>query len=134
LGHFKTFAGLKRETSPFVFTPQYIEVMRTSIEPGLKDPKESPLFKKFLELACEAYDVVRENGGLMMILFMLMLETGIPELVSLENDVGFLQKTLILSNSKEEASQHFIDQTMSALVNKRQLFSDYCHIVAHQKK
>jgi hypothetical protein len=134
LGHFKTFAGLKRETSPFVFTPQYIEVMRTSIEPGLKDPKESPLFKKFLELSCEAYDVVRENGGLMMILFMLMLETGIPELVSLENDVGFLQKTLILSNTKEEASQHFIDQTMSALVNKRQLFSDYCHIVAHQKK
>lgn len=122
LGHFKTFAGMKRETSPFVFTPMYAQVMGGT---------EAALYKQFLGLACQAYNLVRENGHLMMTLFLLMLETGIPELTE-EKDVAWLQTTLKFNLSKDEAAKSFQTLTKQALENKRQLFSDYCHIIAHQ--
>ena len=97
-----------------------------------RDPKDSIYFKKFLELSSEAYNIVRKNGNFLITLLLLMVESGIPELKSIEKDIGFLQKSLILKNSNEQASQHFVDQSISALSNRRQIISDYCHLVRHK--
>jgi len=123
LGHFKKFAGMNRETSPFVFTQMYAHVLG-----GV----DSALYKQFLSLACQAYNIVREYGHLMMTLFMLMLETGIEELESVE-DVAWLQKTLKLDYTVQKANDHFTQLTKESLENQRQLLSDYIHIVAHYK-
>jgi len=34
--------------------------------------------------------------------------------------------------TKDQAAKSFTQLTKEALENKRQLFSDYCHIIAHQ--
>jgi len=114
---------MNRETSPFVFTPMYSHVLGGT---------DSSLFKQFTSLSCQAYNIVRENGHLLMILFMLMLETGIEELESVD-DIAWLQKTLKFDYTTQKANEHFQQLTKESLENKRQLFSDYWHIVAHYK-
>ncbi|EFC49347.1 predicted protein, partial [Naegleria gruberi] len=121
LGHFKTFAGLKRETTPFVFTPMYAYVM---------GGENSVMYEKFSELGCKAYNILRKYGHMIMTLFTLMLGTGIPELSSIE-DVLWLRKCLILDASKEEADNAFRDKIKESLGNIRARINDGVHILAH---
>jgi phosphatidylinositol-4,5-bisphosphate 3-kinase len=122
LGHFKTFAGIKRETTPFVFTPMYAHVMNGT---------ESEEFKLYTDLACRAYQLMRENGHMFMTLFTLMLATGIPELTSVE-DIKWLRNCLVLDKDEEEARTHFVDQIKMSLGNMRARINDAVHIIAHK--
>jgi hypothetical protein len=122
LGHFKTFAGIKRETTPFVFTPMYAHVMNGT---------ESEEFKIYTDLACRAYQLMRENGHMFMTLFTLMLATGIPELTSVE-DIKWLRNCLVLDKNEEDARNHFVEQIKMSLGNMRARINDAVHIIAHK--
>lgn len=63
LGNYKKFAGINRETAPFVFTPAYAYIM------GGVNSKD---FRQFEQLCCEAYNITRRNGDLLMNLFKLV--------------------------------------------------------------
>lgn len=122
LGHFKSKFGIKRETAPFVFQPMYAFVM---------GGENSPDFKKFVTLACQAYNELRKHTNLFITLFQLMLSTGIPELTS-EEDIMWLRKCLLVGKSDVEAAEHYTDLVFKALGNLRGRLNDVIHIWAHK--
>ncbi|KAG5483263.1 hypothetical protein LSCM1_04804 [Leishmania martiniquensis] len=121
LGNYKTKFGIKRETAPFIFTPMYLYAMGGS---------SSPIFKHFVDVACQAYNALRRHSSTLIMLFMLMLSTGIPELQTL-HDIEWLRTVLLLNRSDEEASEHYKNLINDALNNFRTLLNDYIHIMAH---
>ena len=121
LGNFKTKFGFKRETAPFIFTPMYAYMLGGT---------SSPIYEHFCHVACQAYNVIRRYSNHLIIMFMLMLSTGIPELQKVE-DISWLKSVLLFDRSDEEASAHYRGQITEALTNKRTLVNDYIHILAH---
>jgi hypothetical protein len=121
LGNFKTKFGFKRETAPFIFTPMYAYML---------GGPNSPIYEHFCHVASQAYNVIRRYSNQLIIMFMLMLSTGIPELQKAE-DISWLKSVLLFGRSDEEASRHYREQISEALNNKRTLVNDYIHILAH---
>lgn len=119
LGNFKKF-GIKRETACFIFTPMYLHAMGGS---------SSPIFKYFVDVACRTCNALRRNSSALMMRFMLVLSTGIPERQTLE-DIEWLRAVLLPSRTDEEASEHYKNLN-HALSNFRTLLSDYIHIMMH---
>lgn len=97
LGHKTTFGPINRETSPFIFTPEHLEVIGN---------KNSENFKKFVEICCEGYNSLRRNANLILTLLCLMLSTGIPQLTSYE-DIFWVKDALRLDLTEEEATIYF---------------------------
>ena len=75
LGNFKSKFGVKRETSPFVFTPQFAAVF---------GGKTGNRYAEFVDACCAAYAKLRDQSQLITSLFRLMISSGLPE-VSLES-------------------------------------------------
>jgi len=122
LGHFKTFAGIKRETTPFVFTPMYAYVLGGT---------SSPAFERFKDLSTKAYMLLRKYGNMMINLFQLMLATGIPELEGVE-DILWLRKHLVLERSDEEGVKWYHEKVSESVNNSRAIINDFVHIMAHK--
>jgi phosphatidylinositol kinase/protein kinase (PI-3 family) len=70
LGNFKSKFGVKRETSPFVFTPQFAAVF------GGPDGER---YEEFCQCCCDAYNCLRRENQLIISLFRLMISSGLPE-------------------------------------------------------
>ncbi|EPY41053.1 phosphatidylinositol-4,5-bisphosphate 3-kinase [Angomonas deanei] len=121
LGNFKTKFGFKRETAPFIFTPMYLQVL---------GGPNTPIYHHFVETACFAYNIIRRYSNMFIMLFILMLSTGIPELESKE-DIEWLRNVLLLGRSESDASEHYKSLINIALNNKRTLLNDYIHIMVH---
>jgi phosphatidylinositol-4,5-bisphosphate 3-kinase len=121
LGNFKTKFGIKRETAPFIFTPMYAFMM---------GGPASPIYAHFVEVACQAFNVIRRQTELLITLFTLMLSTGIPELQR-SDDITWLKTVLLPEADDETASRTYRALIQEALVNKRTLINDYIHIMAH---
>ena len=121
LGNFKTKFGFKRETAPFIFTPMYAYMMGGA---------GSPIYNHFCDIACRAYNIIRRQSNMLIILFTLMLSTGIPELQS-KDDIMWLQTVLLADQRDEEVSGKYRHLIGEALANTRTLINDYVHIVAH---
>jgi hypothetical protein len=69
LGNIMKFAGIKRERAPFVLTPEFAFV----ITGGQDKPETSRAFAHFVQLACTAYNLVRQNASKFIALFQMML-------------------------------------------------------------
>jgi hypothetical protein len=121
LGNFKTFAGFKRETAPFVFTPDFCFVMGGT---------SSAQFKSFVDLCGRAYNVVRRRGHMFINLFQLMLSTGIPELQR-EEDILYLRERIKDELSDEDGMREMEQKIHLSLKNKRLQLNNYIHIMAH---
>ncbi|ORC86378.1 phosphatidylinositol 3-kinase 2 [Trypanosoma theileri] len=121
LGNFKTKFGIKRETAPFIFTPMYAYML---------GGQSSPIYLYFVDVACQAFNVVRRFSSTLMIHFLLMLSTGIPELQKVE-DIEWLRSVLLIGRTDEEAKEHYKIQISLAIANIRTLFNDYIHIMTH---
>ena len=94
LGNFKSKFGVKRETAPFVFTKHFETVLGGQDEGGR--------FRQFEELCCRAFLVLRRHVNLMLALFSLMVDCGIPELLTL-GDIAWMRNSLMPELSEEEA-------------------------------
>eukprot|EP00818_Percolomonas_sp_WS_P000436 CAMPEP_0117450160 /NCGR_PEP_ID=MMETSP0759-20121206/8321_1 /TAXON_ID=63605 /ORGANISM="Percolomonas cosmopolitus, Strain WS" /LENGTH=1050 /DNA_ID=CAMNT_0005242665 /DNA_START=790 /DNA_END=3942 /DNA_ORIENTATION=- len=124
LNHRKYLAGfIARETAPFIFTKMYAKVL---------GKKNSEMFNKFQDFGAKAYNILRKNAAVIMMLFILMLGTGIPELQSTK-DIEWLRKCLRLDRSDEEAAQHFKKLVNKALNNTRAQLNDAAHIQIHKE-
>ncbi|XP_076007233.1 phosphatidylinositol 4,5-bisphosphate 3-kinase catalytic subunit gamma isoform [Genypterus blacodes] len=103
LGNYKSFMGISKEWVPFVLTPDFLYVMGTS------GKKSSPHFQKFQDVCVKAYLALRHHTNLLIILFSMMLMTGMPQLTSKE-DIEYIREALTVGRSEEDAQRHLLDQ------------------------
>uniref|UniRef100_A0A4W5JH82 Phosphatidylinositol 4,5-bisphosphate 3-kinase catalytic subunit gamma isoform n=1 Tax=Hucho hucho TaxID=62062 RepID=A0A4W5JH82_9TELE len=103
LGNYKSFLGISKERVPFVLTPDFLYVMGTS------GKKSSPHFQKFQDVCVRAYLALRHHTNLLVILFSMMLMTGMPQLTSKE-DIEYIREALTVGRPEEEAQRHLLDQ------------------------
>eukprot|EP00051_Salpingoeca_urceolata_P017892 m.247488 g.247488 ORF g.247488 m.247488 type:complete len:1727 (-) comp19070_c1_seq8:29-5209(-) len=97
LGNVKSKFGVQRERVPFVLTPDMVHVM------GGKDGKR---FKQFVQLCNRAFGILRRHSRLIIALFAMMLDTGIPELAR-DEDIQYLRHSLALDTSDHDAETVF---------------------------
>jgi len=121
LGHFKKKFGVNRERAPFVFTPAMAFVM---------GGRDSPQFKRFVDISCKAYNTLRKHANMFINLFAMMLATGIPELES-ESDINYLRKTFEVDLTDEEAAEKFTQLIYKSLDTKATQVNDYIHNLVH---
>jgi len=57
----------------------------------------------------KAYLALRHHTNLLIILFSMMLMTGMPQLTSKE-DIEYIRDALTVGKSEEDAKKHFLDQ------------------------
>jgi len=77
----------------------------------------SPHYEDFKTICCEAFNLLRKSSGLILNLFMLMVDGGIHDLAS-EHDVLKLQERFRLDLNDEDAVRFFqqvINDSVSAL-------------------
>uniref|UniRef100_A0A3Q3NMN1 Phosphatidylinositol 4,5-bisphosphate 3-kinase catalytic subunit gamma isoform n=1 Tax=Mastacembelus armatus TaxID=205130 RepID=A0A3Q3NMN1_9TELE len=103
LGNYKSFMGISKEWVPFVLTPDFLYVMGTS------GKKSSPHFQKFQDVCVKAYLALRHHTNLLIILFSMMLMTGMPQLTSKE-DIEYIREALTVGRTEDEAQRHLLDQ------------------------
>ncbi|XP_041378103.1 phosphatidylinositol 4,5-bisphosphate 3-kinase catalytic subunit beta isoform-like isoform X2 [Gigantopelta aegis] len=109
LGNFKSKFGIKRERVPFVLTTHFIFVITKG-----DTCKEN--FYRFQGMCEQAYLILRKHTHLLFSLFMMMLSSGIPQLMSTK-DIDYLRDTLVPHLSEEEALKHFREKFREALQN-----------------
>lgn len=73
------FAGIKRERAPFVLTPEFAFV----ITGGQDKPETSRAFQHFVQLACTAYNLVRQNASKVCCFFFFFVVFDVPLVHSL---------------------------------------------------
>ena len=121
LGNFKTKFGYRRETAPFVFTPQFLSLL---------GGKKGAAFQRFVDLSCRAYNALRANANLIITLFSLMLSCGIPELQR-AGDITWVREKLSLGMDDRQAAAHFKEQIFSSLHNRRLRLNQAMHLIKH---
>jgi len=123
LGNYKKKYGIRRERAPFVFNPQYADILG-----GTK----TELFKEFVDICCKAYNILRGHSQMFINLFQMMLCIGITELQSVE-DINYLRKAFSLGKTEEEAAKHFAENIMVSLNTKTTIINDVIHVIVHNK-
>ncbi|XP_061496372.1 phosphatidylinositol 4,5-bisphosphate 3-kinase catalytic subunit gamma isoform isoform X4 [Rhineura floridana] len=103
LGNYKSFLGINKERVPFVLTPDFLFVM------GSYGKKTSPRFQNFQDICVRAYLALRNHTNLLIILFSMMLMTGMPQLTSKE-DIEYIRDALTVGKNEEDAKKYFLDQ------------------------
>jgi len=121
LGNIKKKFGVKRERAPFVFTPDLAYVM---------GGKDSANFKKFVELTCQSYILLRQNANLFITLFSMMISSGMPELTK-EEDIQYLQEAFALDLSDAEAESKMKKLIAESLDSTATKVNFAIHILAH---
>jgi len=121
LGNFKSKFGIKRERAPFVFTPDFAFVLTSH---GPED------FDKFVKVCGVAYNVIRASAHEFIVLFQLMLSTGIPELTS-ARDIDWLRESLRLGESEEASARFFHAKILESLACRTTQANNMIHILAH---
>jgi len=124
LGNFKSKFGIKRERSPFVFSPQ----MKFAIDAGAK---KCALYDEFLVWCAEAYNVLRSRSRVLLVLFALMVSAGLPELC-VESDISYFKNMLNLRYEPKKAASHVHKQIASALKDKARLMDNHIHLTVHK--
>lgn len=122
LGNIKRKFGVKRERAPFVFTPDLAYVM---------GGRGGVLYKRFVQLCTDAYNVLRRHAALFVTLFSMMTHSGLPELTK-RSDLRYLLDAFALELSEAEAAVRFealIEESVSCTTTRMNFL---IHNLAHR--
>jgi len=136
LGNFKSKFGYNRERAPFVFTPEMAYVMGNrettfGFPDSLMKKKEPRIgFPEFEKMCCQAYNILRQRGALLMNLFILVTPAAMPELLN-KNDVGYLRDMLSKELTDEAADKKFRQEIAKSLRTVSRRFDNWIHNMKH---
>ncbi len=122
LGNFKSKLGIKRERSPFVFTPAMSHIMTESNVRGAS-------LADFERMCCDSYNRLRRRASLFINLFLLMVP-AMPELLE-KDDIVYLQEKLSLELTFEEAEDKFKREITNSLNTTTRQIDNWFHTIKH---
>ncbi|XP_056129210.1 phosphatidylinositol 4-phosphate 3-kinase C2 domain-containing subunit beta [Lampris incognitus] len=125
LGHAQMFGNIKRDRAPFVFTSDMAYVINGGDKPSSR-------FHDFVDLCCEAYNLIRKHTHLFLNLLGLMLSCGIPELSDLE-DLKYVHDALRPHESEADATMYFTRLIESSLGSVATKLNFFIHNLAQMK-
>ncbi|KAI4894971.1 hypothetical protein NFI96_028733, partial [Prochilodus magdalenae] len=125
LGHAQMFGTIKRDRAPFVFTSDMAYVINGGDKPSSR-------FHDFVDLCCEAYNLIRKHAHLFLNLMGLMLSCGIPELSDLD-DLKYVYDALRPHESEVDATMYFTRLIESSLGSVATKLNFFIHNLAQMK-
>uniref|UniRef100_A0A8C7U899 Phosphatidylinositol-4-phosphate 3-kinase catalytic subunit type 2 beta n=1 Tax=Oncorhynchus mykiss TaxID=8022 RepID=A0A8C7U899_ONCMY len=125
LGHAQMFGNIKRDRAPFVFTSDMAYVINGGDKPSSR-------FHDFVDLCCEAYNLIRKHAHLFLNLLGLMLSCGIPELSDLD-DLKYVYDALRPHESEADATMYFTRLIESSLGSVATKLNFFIHNLAQMK-
>ncbi|XP_044761430.1 phosphatidylinositol 4-phosphate 3-kinase C2 domain-containing subunit alpha [Coccinella septempunctata] len=124
LGDAQMFGNFKRDRAPFVLTSDMAYVINGGDRPSEK-------FHQFVDLCCQAFNIVRANGNLILYIFTLMMSSGMCGVTT--ESVNYLHKALLPRMSNPEAAAYFARLIESSLKSWFTQFNFFLHNLAQLK-
>nr|KAG5699171.1 hypothetical protein BaRGS_014470 [Batillaria attramentaria] len=124
LGDAQMFGNIKRDRVPFVLTPDMVYVINDGGRQGDR-------FQQFIDLCCQAFNILRCHGDLFRNLFMLMARSGIPGVT--EQAVTYIQRALLPGLTNAQASATFTRMIQDSLKSVFTQFNFFIHNLAQLK-
>lgn len=120
LGHFKYKMGIKRETAPFVFTPEFKKILGEN---------NSLDYQEFRILCNLAFKIIRKNSYIIKSLLQIMICSDIPELN--DESIKFIEKSLFLKGKENEIETFLETQFQNALTSLATKLMFAFHVIAN---
>ncbi|RUS76688.1 hypothetical protein EGW08_015543 [Elysia chlorotica] len=124
LGDSQMFGNFKRDRVPFVLTSDMAYVINDGGKQGHR-------FQHFVDLCCQAFNILRRHADLFRSLFILMARSGIPGVT--ERAVQYVQTALLPGQSEAQATATFtrmIEESMKSVFTQ---FNFFLHNLAQMK-
>lgn len=126
LGDAQMFGNFKRDRTPFVLTSDMAYVINGGDRPTEK-------FQKFVDLCCQAFNIVRNNGNLFLYLVTFMAASGMIKGLTTEA-VAYLHRALMPDKSNADAAACFTRLIESSLNSISTQVNFFIHNIAAQLK
>lgn len=124
LGHAQMFGSFKRDRAPFVLTSDMAYVINGGEKPTRR-------FQLFVDLCCQAYNLLRKHTNLFLNLLSLMISSGLPELTGVQ-DLKYVHDALQPQASDAEATIFFTRLIESSLGSVATKFNFFIHNLAQR--
>ncbi|XP_071972761.1 phosphatidylinositol 4-phosphate 3-kinase C2 domain-containing subunit alpha [Engystomops pustulosus] len=124
LGHAQMFGSFKRDRAPFVLTSDMAYVINGGEKPTSR-------FQLFVDLCCQAYNLLRKHTHLFMNLLSLMISSGLPELSGVQ-DLKYVHDALQPQATDAEATIFFTRLIESSLGSVATKFNFFIHNLAQR--
>ncbi|XP_076347467.1 phosphatidylinositol-4-phosphate 3-kinase catalytic subunit Pi3K68D isoform X1 [Tachypleus tridentatus] len=121
LGDAQTFGNIKRDRTPFILTSDMVYVINGGDKPSEK-------FQNFIDICCQAFNIIRQHRSILLTLFSLMAASDIPGVT--ESAVHYVQKALLPHLSEAEATAHFTRMIEDSLKSWFTQFNFFIHNLA----
>ncbi|KAI5620325.1 phosphatidylinositol 4-phosphate 3-kinase C2 domain-containing subunit alpha isoform X2, partial [Silurus asotus] len=122
LGHAQMIGSFKRDRAPFVLTSDMAYVINGGERPTSR-------FQHFVDLCCQAYNLIRKHSSLFLNLLSLMMQSGLPELTGAQ-DLKYVYDALQPQSTDTEATIFFTRLIESSLGSVATKFNFFIHNLA----